>query len=88
MIDYDEQLPKLRAGGSLIIDRIRKLPDSHDKFYEYHKRIMALRRYIIKYPNRKYKYAQEICDCQDEQKKLIQQSRILEQDKEKDKIKE
>lgn len=71
-------LPK-SLKGTFSFDRIKNLKDKDiDKFYEYHKRISILRSLIQRYPNKKIKYAQEIMLCQEEQKKMIKESRTKE----------
>jgi hypothetical protein len=64
-----------QGGNSLTINKIRQIKDETDQFFEYHKRIIALRRYIEKYPNLRIKYAKELIECQEEQKKIRLKSR-------------
>lgn len=82
---YDRSLPK-GIRGNFNVSTIRKMKGKNlDKYYEYHKRIMMLRSLINRFPKNKIKYAQEIMECQEEQKKLIGQSVKEEQEEEKQK---
>jgi len=72
-----------QGGNSLTINRIKQISDESDQFFEYHKRIIALRRYIQKYPKLKFKYAQELLQCQEEQKKIREKARLEELEQER-----
>ncbi len=67
----------IRGGNSLTIDKIKKIENQTDRFFEYHKRIIMLRKYIIRYPKLKIKYAKELMECQEEQRILRERSRML-----------
>ena len=63
------------GGNCLTIKKIKTMENEIDQFFEYHKRIIALRKYIIKYPKLRIKYAQEIMICQEEQARIRARSR-------------
>lgn len=48
------------------------------KYYKYEKRIKVLRNYIKKLSDQKIKFAKEIMECQEEQKKILARSMQLE----------
>ena len=80
---YVRSIPK-GVRGNFTVSSIRKMRGKNlDKYYEYHKRIMMLRALIKRFPKNKFKYAQEIMECQDEQKKLISESYKEEREEEK-----
>lgn len=74
----------------LPISRIKILGNKNRQYYEFDKRILMLRQLIITNPKNKIKYAKEILECQEEQRKLIkeflQTKKMSKEDKENHKL--
>lgn len=83
MVKNRDMLPR-SLNGVFTYQRIKEMKrEDIDKFYEYHKRIMVLKTYIERFPNRRIKYAQEIMLCQDEQKRMIREAKLKEMERTK-----
>ena len=59
--------------------------DDKEKYYLYEKRILVLRGFVAKCKNsnQRIKYAREIMECQEEQKKILAEAMQLERPKRK-----
>lgn len=81
---YDKAIPKSALKGTFTVHTIRKIKKKGiDKHYEYHKRIMMLQAMIRRCPKNKVKYAKEIMECREEQKKILLESRKQDEEEER-----